>query len=172
MRRMIMIAALLITCSFAGFGQQRNNKSEEKETVKELVQKVDRLEHDLMFLNTSYDLKNLDTDLKTFLYEIRFNVNDLSDFIHNDNYTYELCKTYDEYYGVIISRSNANRMLYETRKSCMEIYSQKYSFTEPEKRVLESCCKSIEKGFSQIKLASELYKKSIDIYKEGLNKSR
>lgn len=171
-----IITALLLICSLSCSGQACKNTPEPPATKgdsKELVQKVENLEHELIYLRSSYDLFKIQTDFGFLLNDIKHSINDLSKNIYHDNYHYNTCKIAEKHYDLLKEKISTLRKLYESIKSNVEIYSQKNSFSESEEGSLRNCCNSIDSTITSIcgyYGYLDFYKETIDLYKDVIKK--
>lgn len=158
-------ALLVFVLSIISVNAQSQNSQEEMQTP---VQRVDSLEHELLYLKLAYELSTLNSDMALFINEIDIKSLGIQLNISNRNFNSQLGYVYQLYYKSCQEKKQAISELIETEKTFFVLKVITYPFSESEMNALKAKYKVIDKAYESIGKSMELLKIVMDAYNESL----
>lgn len=158
-------ALLVFVLSIISVNAQSQNSQEEMQTP---VQRIDSLEHELLYLKLTYELSTLNSDMTMFINEIDIKSLGIQLNISNRNFNSQLGYVYQLYYKSCQEKKQAISELIEAEKTFFVLKVITYPFSESEMNALKAKYKVIDKAYESIGKSMELLKIVMDAYNESL----
>lgn len=158
-------ALLVFVLSIISVNAQSQNSQEEMQTP---VQRIDSLEHELLYLKLTYELSTLNSDMTLFINEIDIKSLGIQLNISNRNFNSQLGYVYQLYYKSCQEKKQAISELIEAEKTFFVLKVITYPFSESEMNALKAKYKVIDKAYESIGKSMELLKIVMDAYNESL----
>lgn len=131
-----------------------------------LTQRVDSLEHELAYLKLSYELSTFHLDLSMFVNDVYNNLMEIKQELYNGSYDTKWYKMYQENYDNQKSKLETFSGLVELHKTSFAVNVRKSNFTENELNAMMIRWKLIDVAYESLVNYMDLFKRSIDAYRE------
>ena len=161
MRKFLFFFAFVL--SFISIQAQSQNSKKEVEV---LVQRVDSLEHELSYLQLTYKLYTLNSDITMFANEVSTRSIQLQLDLYNRNLTSKLGNVYQQYYEACLDKKQSILGLVESTKKFLTLKVITYPYTESERNVLMASFKAIDSAYATLERSMSVLKIAVDAYKE------
>ena len=161
----IFCTLLVLVLSIFSVNAQSQNSQEEMQT---LVQRVDSLEHELSYLNLTYELSTLNSDMTLFTNEINIKSLEIQLNLYNRNFNSQLGYEYQRYYKLCQEHKQSISKLIEAKKTFFVLKVITYPFSESEMNTLKAGYNVIDKAYESIENSMEVLKIVVDAYNKSL----
>ena len=156
---------LVLVLSIFSVNAQSQYSQEEMQT---LVQRVDSLEHELSYLNLTYELSTLNSDMTLFSNAIDIKSLEIQLNLYNRNFNSQLGYAYQRYYKSCQEKQQAFSELIEAKKTFFILKVITYPFSENEMNTLKTSYNVIDNAYESIESSMELLKIVVDAYNNSL----
>ena len=161
----IFYTLLVLVLSIFSVNAQSQNSQEKMQT---LVQRVDSLEHELSYLNLTYELSTLNSDMTLFTNEINIKSLELQLNLYTRNFNSQLGYTSQRYYKSCQEHKQSISKLIEAKKTFFVLKVITYPFSESEMNTLKAGYNVIDKAYESIENSMEVLKIVVDAYNKSL----
>lgn len=132
--------------------------------VQTLVQKVDSLEHELSYLNLTYELYTLNSDIQMFANQVQINAIEIRLNIDNRQFNSKLGRVYKRNYEASQQKQQSIFRLIEEKKRFFALKVLTYPYSESELNtlmahynVIDGAYDLLEKSMDMLKIATNAY---------------
>ena len=161
----IFCTLLVLVLSIFSVNAQSQNSQEKMQT---LVQRVDSLEHELSYLNLTYELSTLNSDMTLFSNAIDIKSLEIQLNLYNRNFNSQLGYAYQRYYKSCQKKKQKISELIEAKKTIFVLKVITYPFSESEMNTLKASYNVIDNAYESIESSMELLKIVVDAYNNSL----
>ena len=161
----IYYTLLVLVLSIFSVNAQSQNSQEKMQT---LVQRVDSLEHELSYLNLTYELSTLNSDMTLFSNAIDIKSLEIQLNLYNRNFNSQLGYEYQRYYKSCQEKKQSISKLIEAKKTLFVLKVITYPFSESEMNTLKAGYNVIDKAYESIGNSMEVLKIVVDAYNKSL----
>ena len=161
----IFCTLLVLVLSIFSVNAQSQNSQEKMQT---LVQRVDSLEHELSYLNLTYELSTLNSDMTLFTNEINIKSLEIRLNLYNRNFNSQLGYAYQQYYKLCQKKKQSISELIEAKKTFFVLKVITYPFSESEMNALKASYNVIDNAYESIENSMEVLKIVVDAYNKSL----
>lgn len=134
--------------------------------VQVLVQRVDSLEHEVSYLQLTYELYTLNSDITMFANEVYTKSIAIQLDIYNRNFSYKLGQSYKQYYESCQNKQQSIFKLIEVKKQFFALKVLTYPYTESELNTLMASYSVINNAYDTLETSMKMLKTTIDTYNE------
>lgn len=159
------LCSLVFVLSFFSIHAQSQNSHEE---YKNLVQKVDSLEHELSYLKLTYGLNTLKSDMEMFSKDIDTKSIEIQLKLYNRDFNPELGDLYQQYYKKCQRHKKVISEAIEAQKILYTFKVMTYPYSESELKALKISYDLINSTFESLEVSMDVLKATIDLYNESL----
>ena len=161
----IFCTLLVLVLSIFSVNAQSQNSQEKMQT---LVQRVDSLEHELSYLNLTYELSTLNSDMTLFSNAIDIKSLEIQLNLYTRNFNSQLGYAYQRYYKSCQEHKQSISKLIEAKKTFFVLKVITYPFSESEMNRLKESYNAIDNAYELIGNSMELLKVVVDAYNNSL----
>ena len=161
----IFFTLLVLVLSIFSVNAQSQNSQEKMQT---LVQRVDSLEHELSYLNSTYELSTLNSDMTLFSNEINTKSLEIRLNLYSRILDSQLGYAYQQLYKSCQEKQQAFSELIEAKKTFFVLKVITYPFSESEMNALKASYNVIDNAYESIESSMELLKIVVDAYNNSL----
>lgn len=154
-----------LVCALSSISIQAQSQDSQME-VHTLVHRVDSLEHELSYLNLTYELYTLNSDITMFANEVYTKSIALQLNLYNRIFNSKLGQSYQQYYESCLHKKQSLYRLIEAKKEFFTLKVITYSYTESELDTLMAKYNIIDSAFDTLEQSMSMLKITIDAYKE------
>lgn len=151
--------------SICAFGVQAQDTKNEIET---LALKVDSLEHELSYLQLSYELNSLNADIRILSNELSIKASEIMFDIYTMNIDSRWGDNYRKLFNAYEDRVKSTQRLIEVKESLLFVRAMASTYTEDEMSVLLNTCDAINKGYKVLEISMERLKALIEEYQKRI----
>ncbi len=163
MKRFLCFSAFVL--SFFSVHAQSQDIREE---VQRLVQRVDSLEHELSYLNLTYELNTLNSDITIFADEVYTRFVAIKLDISNRNFNSELGDSYQQYYESCQNKKQSISELIEVKSLFFNLKVVTSSYSEDEVSMLKTRYNVINNAYDVLEHSMNLLRFIVDEYNRFL----
>lgn len=163
----VIFIVFLVFCAIPMSAQ--SNSSIVQSEMNADTQRVDSLEHALSYLNLSYELGRLSTDLTIFSNEVRIFSLGIRLDLATRNFAYQLRTGNRQYYESCLERKQSYCDLIEAKKNFFALMLITHSFSESELGTLMANYNLINDAFQLLEKSVNFLKITIDAYNEAMD---
>ena len=164
MKKLFFTLLVLVLSIFSVNAQSQNSQ----EKMQTLVQRVDSLEHELSYLNLTYELSTLNSDMTLFSNAIDIKSLEIQLNLYNRNFNSQLGYAYQRYYKSCQEKKQSISKLIEAKKTLFVLKVITYPFSESEMNTLKAGYNVIDKAYESIENSMEVLKIVVDAYNKSL----
>ena len=136
--------------------------------VQAFVQRVDSLEHQLSYLQLTYELYTLNSDITMFANEVYTKSIAIQFDLYNRNFNSKLGNSYLQYYESCIRKKQSISGLIEAKKKFFTLKVITYPYTESELNTLMASYNVINDAYDALEYSMNLLKITVDAYRERM----
>lgn len=163
MNRLFFILAFILSGVVAQAQSQ-----DQKEEIQSLVQRIDSLEHELSYLQLTYALSTLNSDVTMFANEIDIKSVAIQLDISNRDFDRELGEAYKEYLDVCLKKQESYNRLIDAKKELFVAMVYKCNFSESELNVLKGYYDHITYTYGKLESSMKFLELTIKVYRQNL----
>lgn len=139
-----------------------------REEMQRLVQRVDSLEHELSYLNLTYELNTLNSDITIFADEVYTRFVAIKLDISNRNFNSELGDSYQQYYESCQNKKQSISELIEVKSLFFNLKVVTSSYSEDEVSMLKTRYNVINNAYDVLEHSMNLLRFVVDEYNKFL----
>lgn len=156
----------ILLMMFMGIVNISAQESYELQKIDSLQYKLDKLQHDYDYLDCSFLLHRLASDLKIFSNEVNSKSNAILINCYHSGYDQRLYKAYKDNYDASDENLTSSEQNAFTTIWLVMGKMESSTFSESEIKILEAAIKHVEFSLSAAKSALNYYKVVLGIYKD------
>lgn len=150
------------------FFSVRAQSQDIREEMQRLVQRVDSLEHELSYLNLTYELNTLNSDITIFADEVYTRFVAIKLDISNRNFNSELGDSYQQYYESCQNKKQSISELIEVKSLFFNLKVVTSSYSEDEVSMLKTRYNVINNAYDVLEHSMNLLRFVVDEYNKFL----